>query len=136
MKILVVDDNPTNLEIITLLLRSVGHDVLDAMDGASAITRAGAEQPAVVFMDLAMPGQLDGLQATRLLKADPATRAIVVVAVTAMVSKMDSREAAEAGCDAFIRKPYTRRDLLDTIARFFPDAPQALIRRPPPQAIT
>lgn len=136
MKILVVDDNPTNLEMISLLLRSVGHDVLEAMDGASAVARAGVEMPAIVFMDLAMPGQFDGLDATRILKADPATREIVVIAVTAVVSKSDFREAAEAGCDAFIRKPYTRKELIASIARFFPDAQQTLVRRTSPHAVT
>lgn len=129
MKILAVDDNATNLEIIKLLLRTGGHDVHEACDGLGALEQARRLRPEVVFMDLSMPGEIDGLEATRRLKADPATRGMVVVAVTAMVTNGDHREALEAGCDAFIRKPYTRRDLADAIARFFPaaDRPRPLL---------
>lgn len=122
MKILAVDDNPTNLEIMKLLLKSGGHDVHEACDGLGALHEAGRLRPDLVFMDLSMPGDIDGLEATRRLKADPATRAMVVVAVTAMVTNGDYREALDAGCDAFIRKPYTRRDLFEAIGRFFPQA--------------
>jgi two-component system cell cycle response regulator DivK len=120
MKILAVDDNPTNLEIIKLLLRSAGHDVDEACDGRGAIEAVVETRPDLVFMDLSMPGEIDGLEATRRLKADPATRGVVVVAVTAMVTNGDHGDATEAGCDAFIRKPYTRKELLQAISRFFP----------------
>lgn len=122
MKILAVDDNPTNLEIMKLLLRTGGHDVLEACDGLGALDLTRRARPEVVFMDLSMPGEIDGLEATRRIKADPAMRGVVVIAVTAMVTHGDHREAMEAGCDAFIRKPYTRRDLHDAIKRFFPAA--------------
>ena len=120
MKILAVDDNPTNLEIIKLLLRTGGHEVYEATDGTGALEATRRLRPDLVFMDLSMPGELDGLDVTRRLKADPGTRGVVVVAVTAMVTNGDYREALEAGCDAFIRKPYTRRDLFAAITRCCP----------------
>lgn len=120
MKILAVDDNPTNLEIIKLLLRPTGCRVLEATSGASAVETARTEQPALVFMDLAMPGEWDGLEATRRIKADPATSHIVVVAVTAMVASGDQAQALAAGCTDFVRKPYTRKDLFTLVARHFP----------------
>ncbi len=122
MKILAVDDNPTNLEIIKLLLKTGGHEVHEACDGLGAIDVTARVRPDLVFMDLSMPGDIDGLEATRRLKADPSTRGVVVVAVTAMVTNGDYRDALDAGCDAFIRKPYTRRELQDAITRFFPQA--------------
>lgn len=125
MKILAVDDNPTNLEIIKLLLKASGHEVHGACDGRGALDLTARLRPDVVFMDLSMPGDVDGFEATRRLKANPTTRGVVVIAVTAMVTNGDLRDALDAGCDAFIRKPYTRRDLLDALARFFPPAARA-----------
>jgi two-component system cell cycle response regulator DivK len=97
LKILAVDDHPTNLEILQVLLRPSGHEVLVAENGE--------------------PGEVDGLIATRRLKADPATRHIVIVALTAMVRNGDTAQALAAGCDDFIRKPYTRKQLLELMAR-------------------
>lgn len=115
MKILAVDDNATNLEIIKLFLISMGHVVIEATDGETALAIARSERPDLVFMDLAMPGEIDGLEATRLLKLAPETDQIKVIALTAMVTRTDQSSALEAGCDAFIRKPYSRRDLLEAI---------------------
>lgn len=121
MKILAVDDNLTNLEIIKLLLRPTGHQVLEATSGAEAVELARAERPALIFMDLAMPGELDGLEATRRIKADPALRDIQIVAVTAMVAMGDQAQALEAGCSDFVRKPYARKDLIQLVGRLFPN---------------
>jgi two-component system cell cycle response regulator DivK len=129
MKILAVDDHPTNLEIIQVLLRPTGHTVLVAQNGELALLAARAELPDLVFMDLAMPGELDGLEVTRRLKADPATAHIVIIALTAMVKSDDRANALAAGCDDFIRKPYTRRQLLDAMTRFLPG------KAPAPQPI-
>lgn len=117
MKILAVDDHPTNLEIIQVLLRPTGHQMLTATSGEQAVTLAMTHLPDFVFMDLAMPGEVDGLEATRRLKADPQTRHIVVVALTAMVRPGDESQALAAGCDDFIRKPYTRKQLLELLQR-------------------
>lgn len=117
MKILVVDDHPTNLEIIQVLLGRAGHTVLTAINGEEGVAVAREQMPELVFMDLSMPGDIDGLEATRRLKGDPLTSGIVVVALTAMVKNGDVAQARDAGCDDFVRKPYTRKQLLALIDR-------------------
>lgn len=119
MKILAVDDNATNLEIIKVLLRTTGFPVLEATNGEAAVEVALRERPDLIFMDLSMPGALDGLEATRRIKArlNPAP---VIIALTAMVTDGDQSQALAAGCDDFIRKPYTRRELLTLMAKHCP----------------
>lgn len=117
MKILAVDDTATNLEIIKLLLRTSGHPIAVATHGAEAVELARREQPDLIFMDLAMPGDVDGFEATRRIKADPSLSHIRIVAVTAMVMRGDHAQAIAAGCDDFIRKPYTRKDLLEAVKK-------------------
>ena len=120
MKFLAVDDNATNLEILRVLLRSSGVPVLAATNGEAAVELAERERPDLIFMDLSMPGEIDGLEATRRIKANPDTRHIVIVAITAMVAAGDEAQAISAGCSAFIRKPYTRKQLLSLVQRHFP----------------
>jgi CheY-like chemotaxis protein len=120
MKILAVDDNATNLEILRVLLRSSGVPVLAATSGEGAVEVATRERPDLIFMDLSMPGEIDGLEATRRLKAAPETRHIVIIAITAMVAPGDEAQALAAGCSAFIRKPYTRKQLLTLVREHFP----------------
>lgn len=120
MKILVVDDNPSNLEILQTLLRTTRVPVLTASSGREAFELACRERPDLVLMDLAMPGEWDGLEATRRLKAAPETSHAIVIALTAMVTRDDQAQALAAGCSDFLRKPYTRRELLATIQRYFP----------------
>lgn len=120
MKILAVDDNATNLEIIKVLLRTTGFPVLAAASGEAAVEVALRERPALIFMDLSMPGAIDGLEATRRIKAR-LTPAPVVIALTAMVMEGDEKQALAAGCDGFIRKPYTRRELLALMAEHCPE---------------
>jgi CheY-like chemotaxis protein len=120
MKFLAVDDNATNLEILRVLLRSCGVPVLAASSGEAAVELAQQERPNLIFMDLSMPGEIDGLEATRRIKASPETRDIVVIAITAMVAAGDEAQALAAGCSAFIRKPYTRKQLLSVLERHFP----------------
>ncbi|HEY9720915.1 MAG TPA: response regulator [Oscillatoriaceae cyanobacterium] len=120
MKILVVDDNPSNLEILQTLLRATRVPVLTASSGQAAFELACRERPDLVLMDLAMPGEWDGLEATRRIKACAETSHAVVIALTAMVTRDDQAQAFAAGCSEFLRKPYTRRELLAVIGRFFP----------------
>jgi CheY-like chemotaxis protein len=91
------------------------------------------EKPDLIFMDLSMTGALDGFEATRHIKAHPQTRHAVVVALTAMVAPGDREQALAAGCDSFIRKPYTRRELLSHLQERFPALalPLAISNRPP-----
>ncbi len=112
--ILVIEDNPANMKLALLLLRNVGHTVLCAVDAETGLTLARAEQPALILMDIQLPG-MDGLAATALLKADPVTRAIPVIALTAMAMKDDQEKTRVAGCDAYIAKPLRYQELYAVI---------------------
>jgi two-component system cell cycle response regulator len=119
--ILVVDDNPTNLKLIRVLLSSAGYRVEGAADAEEAQQILRRYQPRLILMDLQLPGK-DGLTLTRELKADPATRGIVVVALTAYAMKGDEVRAREAGCDGYVTKPINTRTLPEEIARFLAQA--------------
>ncbi|HEY0255343.1 MAG TPA: response regulator [Kofleriaceae bacterium] len=114
--VLIVDDNPTNLKLVTFLVKSHGYDVMTATDAGSAQAAIRTNRPAVILMDLQLPG-IDGLELTRRLKADPETRAIPIVAVTAYAMKGDHEKALAAGCDDYVTKPIDTRTLPDVIAR-------------------
>jgi two-component system cell cycle response regulator DivK len=103
-KILVIEDNPANMKLACLLLRNAGHEVLCAVDAETGLTTARADHPELILMDIQLPG-MDGLAATALLKQDPATAAIPVIALTAMAMKADQEKSQVAGCDAYIAKP-------------------------------
>ena len=114
-KILIVEDNPTNMTLATFLVQSVGHTVISATDAEAGLTLAHAEQPDLILMDIQLPG-MDGLEATTLLKADPATRAIPVIALTALAMKGDEERIRAAGCDGYIAKPMRYQEFLAAIA--------------------
>jgi CheY-like chemotaxis protein len=115
-RILIVDDNPTNLKLVTYLVRANGYEVTTAGDANEAITSIAANRPALILMDLQLPG-IDGLELTRRLKADPATRAIKIIAVTAYAMKGDQEKALDAGCDGYVTKPIDTRTLPALIAK-------------------
>ena len=121
-KILVVEDNPTNMRLVILLLQSAGHTVLSATDAEAGLTLARDEQPNLILMDIQLPG-MDGLEATALLKRDSATSAIPVVALTALAMKGDEERIRAAGCDGYIAKPLAYRDLLAVISAYLVTAP-------------
>ena len=102
--ILVVDDNVANLKLMRLLLRHQGYEVEVSTGAAQALATLATFRPRVILMDLQMPG-IDGLELTRRLKADPATRDITIVAVTAYAMKGDEALARAAGCDGYLTKP-------------------------------
>jgi two-component system, cell cycle response regulator DivK len=112
--ILLVEDTQDNRAIAELILREAGHTVLSVADGESGLAAAIAVRPDLILMDLALPF-VDGWEATRRLKADPATRDIPVVAFTAHVLQEDSERAHEAGCVAVIAKPFEIDTLLNQI---------------------
>lgn len=114
-RVLIVEDNPANMTLAVFLLQSAGHTVLRATDAEAGLTLARDEQPDLILMDIQLAG-MDGLEATALLKADDATRAIPVVAVTALAMKGDEERIRAAGCDAYIAKPIRYKDVLATIA--------------------
>ncbi len=113
-RILTIEDNAANMKLTCLLLRNAGHTVLCAVDAESGLTLACTEQPDLILMDIQLPG-MDGLAATALLKQDPATAAIPVVALTAMAMKEDREKSRIAGCDAYIAKPLRYRELYAVI---------------------
>jgi CheY-like chemotaxis protein len=115
-RILIVDDNATNLKLVAYLMKANGYTVDTALDAESAIVAIRNNRPDVILMDIQLPG-IDGLELTRRLKADPATRDIVIVAVTAYAMKGDQAKALAAGCDDYITKPIDTRALPETIAR-------------------
>ena len=113
-RILVIEDNATNLKLASLLLSNAGHTPLCAVDAETGLTLAHAEQPDLILMDIQLPG-MDGLTATALLKKDSATAAIPVIALTAMAMNEDREKARMAGCDAYIAKPLRYQELLAAI---------------------
>lgn len=112
--ILMIEDNPANMKLALLLLQKAGHNVLCAVDAESGLTLARTELPDLILMDVQLPG-MDGLAATALLKQDPATAAIPVIALTAMAMKADREKSQLAGCDAYIAKPLRYQELYATI---------------------
>jgi two-component system, cell cycle response regulator DivK len=114
-KVLVVEDNPTNMTLAMFLLQSAGHTVLSAADAEAGLTLARDEQPDLILMDIQLPG-MDGLEATALLKGDHATHSIPVIALTALAMKGDEERIRAAGCDGYIAKPMRYQEFLATIA--------------------
>jgi two-component system cell cycle response regulator DivK len=117
--VLIVEDNPANLRLGTFLLESVGHSVISATDAEAGLARARAEQPALILMDIQLPG-MDGLEATMLLKEDEATKSIPVIALTALAMKGDEARIRAAGCDAYIGKPMRYKEFLAAINAYLP----------------
>lgn len=113
-RILVIEDNGTNMKLATLLLTRAGHTVLAAADAETGLTLAHAEKPELILMDIQLPG-MDGLAATALLKEDPTTAGIPVIALTAMAMKADQDRSRLAGCNGYITKPLRYQELYAAI---------------------
>ena len=116
MNVLVVDDEPTNLDVARVILEAEGHAVVTAPDGehAMALCEAGNQAYDLILMDLAMP-HLDGFEATRQLRRCPAPAAVPILIVTGSSDRAQLNEAIEAGGDAVIQKPFRRKQLLAAI---------------------
>ena len=112
--ILVIEDNPDNMTLAVLLLKSAGHTVLSAVDAEAGLTIANAELPNLILMDIQLPG-MDGLEATVLLKAALATKEIPVIALTALAMNGDEARIRAAGCDGYIAKPMSIHQFLATV---------------------
>ena len=118
-KILLVEDNELNRDMLSRRLSRRGHQVVEATDGEAALALAASERPDLILMDMSLP-VLDGWEATRRLKAMPATRPIPVIALTAHAMVDDRERSLEAGCDDFDTKPVEIERLLGKIARLLP----------------
>jgi len=114
-KILLVEDNPVNRRLAEFLLRSQGYQVRAATNAQEAFDTIKAERPDLILMDVQLPG-MDGLEATRKLKAEPATRDIPVVAVTSYAMKGDREKALAAGCSGYITKPIDKDTFVREVA--------------------
>jgi two-component system, cell cycle response regulator DivK len=115
-RILVVEDQEDNRRIIRDLLTSVGYDMIEARDGEAGVRLAKEHRPDLILMDIQLP-VLDGYEATRRIKADPELRAVPIVVVTSYALSGDEAKAVAAGCDAYVAKPFSPRELLATVRR-------------------
>ena len=117
-RILVVEDQEDNRQILRDLLAS-HYAVTEAENGEEAIAAVAKEPPDLILMDIQMP-IMDGYEATRRIKADPATRSIPIIVVTSYALSGDEEKARTAGCDAYVTKPYSPRQLLAKVREFLP----------------
>ena len=118
-RVLTVEDHEDNRRIVRDLLTSVGYEVIEAVTGEEGVRLAEAERPDLILMDIQLPG-LDGYEATRRIKANPALRQIPIIAVTSYALSGDDLKAREAGCDAYVTKPFSPRALLAKIREYVP----------------
>ena len=110
-KILVVEDTEDNRQILRDLLGMAGYDMVEAHDGAEGVAMAAEHRPDLILMDIQMP-VMDGYEATRQIKANPELKALPIVAVTSYALSGDEQKTRDAGCDAYIAKPYSPRQML------------------------
>jgi len=116
-RILVVEDQEDNRQILRDLLANAGYDMIEAEDGEQAIKLAASHQPDLILMDIQLP-LVDGYEATRRLKADPSLMNIPIIVVTSYALSGDEEKARRAGCDAYVAKPYSPRALLAKIREY------------------
>lgn len=114
-RILLVEDNEMNRDMLSRRLARRGHEILIAIDGGEGVARASADLPDLILMDMSLP-VLDGWEATRRIKADPATSGIPVIALTAHAMAGDREQALAAGCDDYDTKPIEIDRLVEKIA--------------------
>jgi two-component system cell cycle response regulator DivK len=118
-RILVVEDHAENRRIVRDLLTAAGFEMLEATTGEEGVAMAGRERPDLILMDIQLPG-LDGYETTRRIRANPALRAIPIIAVTSYALSGDDQKALAAGCNAYVTKPFSPRALLAKIREFLP----------------
>ncbi|HSD85488.1 MAG TPA: response regulator [Anaerolineae bacterium] len=116
-KILIVEDNALNRALLTAVLKPAGFEILSAEDGRQGIDVAQRELPDLILMDVMLPG-LNGYEATRRLKAEPATQHIPIIAITANAAPAERERALDAGCDGYIAKPIDTRALPGQVRLF------------------
>jgi len=119
-RILVVEDQEDNRQIIRDLLSATDYEIMEAESGEQALEAVAKQRPDLILMDIQLPG-MDGYEATRRIKADPALRSITIIAVTSYALSGEEQKAREAGCDEYVPKPFSPRQLLAKIRQYLPD---------------
>jgi CheY-like chemotaxis protein len=129
VKILVVDDDPATVEIVTIVLKTNGYevDIHQETDAPSAVAKVPDFAPDLIFMDIRMPGAYDGLEATRRLRSDPQVRAIIIL-MSALARPEDQKMGLAAGADAYLFKPFKRKDVIELLDRFADRLPAAALK--------
>ena len=115
--ILIVEDEPRNLKLVGDLLQVSGYETIEATNGKQGVELARTGKPDLILMDVQMP-VMDGLEATRILKADATTRNIPVLALTASAMKEEKEKIFQAGCDEYITKPFDIKELLKEVSKY------------------
>jgi two-component system cell cycle response regulator DivK len=118
-RILVVEDQEDNRQIIRDLLSATDYEIIEAESGEEALAAVAKQRPDLILMDIQLPG-MDGYEATRRIKADPALRSITIIAVTSYALSGEEQKARAAGCDEYVPKPYSPRQLLAKIRQYLP----------------
>ncbi len=118
-RILIIEDQDDNRRILRDLLTAAGYELIEAETGEDGVALAESQRPDLILMDIQLPG-LDGYEATRRIKANPALRPIPIIAVTSYALSGDDDKAREAGCDAYVTKPFSPRALLAKVREFVP----------------
>jgi two-component system cell cycle response regulator DivK len=119
--ILIIEDNPSNLKLAKICLQKVGYKVMTSATAEEGLELLRSTKPDMILMDLQLP-QMDGLQLTSILKKNPQTQDIIIIALTAYAMEGDELRALSYGCDGYISKPFNTRTLATTIKNFFNSA--------------
>jgi two-component system, cell cycle response regulator DivK len=120
-RILVIEDTEDNRQIIRDLLTSFDYELVEAVDGAEGVAMAKDHHPDLILMDIQLP-VMDGYEATRRIRAIPQLARVPIIAVTSYALSGDEAKTREAGCDGYVAKPFSPRQLLAKIREFLPDA--------------
>jgi two-component system cell cycle response regulator DivK len=120
-RILVIEDNEDNRQIIRDLLTNLGYELIEATDGMEGMAMAQSHRPDLILMDIQLP-EMDGYEATRQIRAVPELAQVPIIAVTSHALSGDEAKARDAGCDGYVAKPFSPRELLAKIREFLSDA--------------
>jgi len=120
-RILVIEDTEDNRQIVGDLLSNAGYEVIEAVDGLAGVATAEREMPDLILMDIQLPG-IDGYEATRRIRAISTLTRVPIIAVTSYALSGDEAKTREAGCDGYVAKPYSPRQLLAKIREYLPEA--------------
>jgi two-component system cell cycle response regulator DivK len=120
-RILIVEDQEDNRKILRDVLSSAGYDVIEAVNGEDGVKLAHSERPDLILMDIQLPS-IDGFEATRQIKGSTVLKSIPIIAVTSYALSGDQAKARAAGCDGYVSKPFSPRELLARVREYLPDA--------------